>query len=329
MTKYRCVIIGCGKVGMEYAFDESRIKPRSHFESLANRNDVDLVAVADDDSAKLKKAKLHKPDIQLFDDAEECLKTVKPDIVIIATPTSTHKKIIDLACDNNAKAILSEKPICANIQDAEKIKQKLKNSGTLLVLNYQRRYWELFQKARKAIANGKIGKIQQVSCYYTNGLYNNAGHLVDSTMFLLGIKPVSAFGVENSKNKIKPSGDINIDGFIEFQDGIRTSFQSMDINSYGIHELRIFGTSGALYVARHGYSFEWLKTKIVSGIPFFKQGEKWQKEESFVGGALDNVIEVCEGKQNPISGIDNGIEVIKAVDALVKSAKLNGKITKI
>ena len=81
--------------------------------------------------------------------------------------------------------IVCEKPLCKNSVEAEQLTKKITDAGVVFVLNYQRRFFSLFHSVHRELSQGRIGRTQQVTCYYSNGLYNNAGHLLDAIMFLL------------------------------------------------------------------------------------------------------------------------------------------------
>jgi len=324
MTYYRCVIIGCGKVGMEYEADNDRFLPRSHIEAAYQNQKVKLVAVSDVNVSKAEGARQYVPDVRVYSDAKECLTYEKPDIVIIAASTHAHKNLVELSCDTGAKMIICEKPLCKNAPEAVELAKKVRDAGTIFVLNYQRRFFPLFHSIRHGISQGRIGRIQQVSCCYSNGLYNNAGHLIDAIMFLLGERVIYVSGTFNKLNCVNPEDDRNIDGILELESGARVTFQSFDQRSYGIHEFTIYGTTGLVAIKEHGYLAEWKKVKISAGIPTFEIDEVIRKEESFVKGALDEAIKCYEQVLEPLSGFKNGIDVLVALDSLVQSAINNG-----
>lgn len=324
MASYKCVIIGCGKVGMDYEADKDRVLPRSHIEAACQNSKVKLVAVSDIDQVRAEGAKEFASDVNVYSDAKECLEHEKPDIVIIATSTRAHQNLVGLACDAGAKMIICEKPLCTNAPEAIELIKKIKDASVIFVLNYQRRFFPLFQSIRNELLRGRIGRIQQIACCYSNGLYNNAGHLLDAIMFLTGERAVNASGTFNKLNSIYPENDRNIDGILELESGARVVLQSFNQNAYGIHEFKIYGTIGSVEIKEHGYLIEWRNVKISSGIPTFEIEEVVRKKESFVKGALDEAIKCYEEGKQPISGFKNGLDVLVAFDSLMQSAMSAG-----
>jgi predicted dehydrogenase len=324
MNFYKCVVIGCGKVGMEYGADNNRFSPRSHIEAAYQNPKVNLVAVCDTNILKAEEVKRYIPDIKVYSDAEECITNEKPDIVIIAASTNAHKNLVELACNAGAKMIVCEKPLCKNSVEAKQLTKKIIDAGVIFVLNYQRRFFPLFHSVRRELSQGRIGRTQQVTCYYSNGLYNNAGHLLDAIMFLLEEHVVCVSGTFNEINSISPENDKNIDGILTLESGARVVFQSFNQSAYGIHELKIYGTTGSVAIKEHGYLAEWKKVKVTAGIPTFEMEEVVRKEESFVKGALDEAIKCYEKGTKPLSGLKNGTDVLIVLDSLVQSAINNG-----
>ena len=146
-------------------------------------------------------------------------------------------------------------------------------------------------------------------------------------MFLTGEHATTASGIINKTNCLHPKNDFNVDGFLGLESGARVAFQSFDQSAYGIHEMTIYGTTGLVEIKEHGYLAEWKKVKIKSGIPIFDTEESIHREESFVKGALDEVIKCYEQGGNPSSGLKNGTDVLITLDSLVNSALNNGLIT--
>lgn len=323
--KYRAIVLGCGKIGVQYEADKARPAPKSHAGALAADPRTELVALVDSNKTQLAVAKKLFPKARAYSSAAMALAKEKPDIVVIAASTKTHLPLVRLACRSGVKMIISEKPLCRNASEAAALAKVLRASPPVFVLNYQRRFFSLFERVRRDLAVKKIGRVQQVSCYYSNGLYNNAGHTIDSLLFLLGERITKVSGLENGNNSTHPEGDVNIDGILETKSGIRIALQSFDQRAYAIHHMRLFGTKGAIKLLDHGFTAEWSSIDGDAVIPAFVARRRERERMSFVNGALDEVIRCYEKKAKPVSGLKNGREVIAVLDALARSATNLGK----
>ena len=232
---YKGIVIGCGNIGALLEADEKRAKPRTHASALLGNSRTSLAALVDVSAENLKKAQVFFPDTPAYTDLKKCLAEIRPNIAIVATDSASHASIIGQCAESGVPMIIGEKPLAHTMSDARNISAVLKKHGTAFVLNYQRRLFPLFREARKMIRRGSLGAIQQVTCYYSNGAHNNAGHTVDALMFLLGERIVAVHGVLNQRNATHPDNDPNIDGILITESGITITLQSFDQKYFGIH----------------------------------------------------------------------------------------------
>jgi predicted dehydrogenase len=126
------------------------------------------------------------------------------DAVAIATPVSTHHNLA-LKALRAGKHVLVEKPIAANLEEAEEIVAEGERQGRLVMVGHTFEYNPAVEAVREIIASGELGEI-----YYVNGTRVNLGlfqpdinvvwdlapHDVSILCFVLGMEPetVSAHG---------------------------------------------------------------------------------------------------------------------------------------
>lgn len=328
VKRYRAVVIGCGQIGATYEIKTALPKPASHAASLVANPRTELVALVDPDTVQLKQAGgyYHVP---TFTHPKECLEKLHPDIVVIATPPDTHEKLLALAFKMNTPAIVCEKPMADTLKVAKQMVALAKDSDATVALNYQRRFFPLFKAARERIAKGELGDIQQATICYANGLSNNGSHLLDALQFLLDDTVTWTIGVQNKKNIVAPFGS-NIDGMCGFSRGTIAAVQSFDNNSYGIHDLILFGTKGALKITQFGYSCEWVRVR--EGVTFGGMRElDWKgagrefDKRSMVQDVLGHVVRCLDGACTPQNTLADGYRTMQILDALTRSANEQGK----
>lgn len=240
---YRVVIIGCGKVGALYETEKKRSKPASHAGYIIANPHTKLAALVDTSPTALTKAGKLFPQARKYTSAHRCLKKEHPDIVVIATPPRTRLILVRLCIQQGVKAIICEKPLASTIAEAKTILRIVKKNGITFMVNYQRRFAPLFARVRRDIVSGALGKIQQVTCYYSNGLYNNGGHAIDALLYLLG-EDMAVRWARVNRNAMHVVGDPCIDAVLETKKGTRIHLQSVDQKSYGIFDIRVLGTCG-------------------------------------------------------------------------------------
>ena len=83
------------------------------------------------------------------------------DLLIIASPTSTHIDLIDKAIDAGIPA-LCEKPIDLDIERVDGLLPKAKATDVPIGLGFNRRFDPHFQAVRKRVRAGEIGSLEQL-----------------------------------------------------------------------------------------------------------------------------------------------------------------------
>ena len=144
-------IVGLGRIGMKFEFDEKRTKPASHLGAIKNNPDLKIVGICDSDTLNLKKAINYVGEaIHYFEDYKKMLKRSPADILVVATPPETHYNIVIDACaaKNKPKLIFCEKPLAANEIEAKIMVRKCKEYGVSLAVNLTRRWENIWGQAK-------------------------------------------------------------------------------------------------------------------------------------------------------------------------------------
>lgn len=321
--RYKGLVIGCGKVGATFEMDSGLLKPASHAAALKANPRTELVGLVDPDQAQLARATDYYG-AKGYKDAREAIVDLKPDIVTVSTPPGTHEEYVVMCVELGVPVVVCEKPVAETLEAAQRMIEKAKGSQTKVIVNHQRRFFGLYKEAREKIATGELGRIQQVSAYYSNGFFNNGTHALDAVRFLLSDDAAWAIGVENPLNTTAPFGT-NIDALVGFSKGAVAAVQSFDNAHYSPHEIRIMGEKGALIIPHHGFVFEYVPVK--EGVTFAGMKElDWDaadvktERRSMLEGTIAHAIECREGAQ-PQSSLEDGYKTMQALEAVARSAK--------
>lgn len=153
MSKLKFAIIGCGRISYK------------HVEALINnKEEAELIAVCDlieekaVDRKKQYETTIKDVNIKVYTDYIEMLKNEDIDVVTIATESGYHgKHAID--CLNNNTHALIEKPMALSIKDADHVIALAKEKGKKVCISHQNRFNPPIQKLRRAIEEGRFGKI--------------------------------------------------------------------------------------------------------------------------------------------------------------------------
>lgn len=152
ITPVRLAVIGAGAIG------------RKHIETIARTDAAELVAIAD--PAPRAEAIAASCGTAYFDDHAAMLSSVKPDGVIVATPSEMHAGMALDALGGGAH-VLIEKPIAASLPEAERIVAQAKVSGRHVLVGHHRRYYPSVDRAREIVRGGDLGRLVALNGQWT------------------------------------------------------------------------------------------------------------------------------------------------------------------
>ncbi|MEH7504652.1 Gfo/Idh/MocA family oxidoreductase [Neobacillus drentensis] len=153
MSKLKFAILGCGRISYK------------HVEALINNNDeAELVALCDITEEKSIQRKeqydseISNSDVKIYTDYIEMLKNEDIDVVTIATESGYHAKHA-LDCINHGSHVLIEKPMALSVEDADQIIALAKEKEKKVCVSHQNRFNPPIQKLRRAIEEGRFGRL--------------------------------------------------------------------------------------------------------------------------------------------------------------------------
>ncbi len=147
--RIRTAVIGAGKMGSVHAKVYSQLKQS------------DFVGVVDIDADKAKKlARQYKG--QAFDNCNGLLGKV--DAVTIATPTVTHLELARIFIENDI-AVLVEKPLAADAEQARQIVELAKQKNVLVAVGHSERCNPVVQAIKRLNIEPKFIEAHRISPY--------------------------------------------------------------------------------------------------------------------------------------------------------------------
>ncbi|QDT08374.1 Gfo/Idh/MocA family protein [Planctomycetes bacterium K23_9] len=125
---------------------------------------VDVVAIADVDSKRLAKSNktMSGGKADVYEDYREVLSRDDIDVIHIGTPDHWHTKPL-IEAMYAGKDVYCEKPLTLTIDEGKLIRKVQEETGSVVQVGTQQRStFNLFVKALALVADGRVGKIQQV-----------------------------------------------------------------------------------------------------------------------------------------------------------------------
>jgi len=350
MAKLKIGVIGVGGIS------------EAHIGGYKKNPNVELTAFCDINEERLKEKGEKYGVTHLYTDVNEMVKNEKLDAVSVCTWNCAHAKC-SIAALNAGINVICEKPMAMNAIEAEEMKAAAEKNGKLLMVGFVRRYGNDMDILKDFINTDYFGEIYYAKANYIRRNGNPGGwfcdksrsgggplidlgvHVIDFVRYALGNpKPVSVYAATFSKlgdrrNLKTPKGYVSADhkpdelcdvedlatALIRFDNGavlnVETSFSLNVSEDRGIIEL--YGDKGGakidpelkLYSETNGYMTD-VSLKAQTALNF---DGLFQKE-------IDHFVNCLLGNSECRSPAQDGIELMKILDAAYESAKTGHEV---
>lgn len=166
MSELKCAVVGLGRIGSSLEADPLREKPCTHAGAIFANPDCTLAAGCDIKAearsafaAQWSDQGSQKVPYKLYENIDSLLQAVRPDILSIATPPETHRRLVAKAARAGVPVVICEKPLAHTLRDARAI-ARIHNSGRMkIVVNHERRYSRDYQVVRQTIRSQQFGPL--------------------------------------------------------------------------------------------------------------------------------------------------------------------------
>lgn len=144
--KIRIAIIGCGRIS------------KNHFGSIEKHaENFELVSVCDINADTLK-AHTEQYSVPGYNRLEDMLRTEKPDMLAICTPSGLHADQAVIAARHGVH-VITEKPMATRWQDGLRMVKACDEAGVRMFVVKQNRHNSTLQLLKRAVEEKRFGKI--------------------------------------------------------------------------------------------------------------------------------------------------------------------------
>lgn len=252
-------LIGCGRIAI------------NHIKAVINNN-LNLVALCDIDLSHIEllldKVGIETNAPRYVDYKEMILKHPEIELVAIATESGVHAEIA-IYCMQHHKNVIVEKPMAMSMKDATKMIEVSEEYGVKLCVCHQNRFNIAVQELRKAIENGRFGKISHGSInvrwnrgksYYDQALWrgkwasdggalmNQCIHGIDLLRWMMGDDVLEVYGQTRQRfHDYIEAEDVGV-SIVKFKNGaIATIEGTVNVFPANLEEtLYLFGENGTV-----------------------------------------------------------------------------------
>ena len=209
------------------------------------------------------------------------------DLVSVATPVVTHCEMTLTALENG-KAVLCEKPMAMNADEARRMTERAREAGVLALIDHELRFLPGRLKMRELLHDGEIGKVRHAKLTFRSdsradvnrpwnwwsdikqggGTLGAIGsHVIDGFRWMLGSEVSEVFGNlathvrqrkdhEGVMREVTTDDEANV--LLRFADSGLTDGATANVSlsmieaGEPLHRLEVFGSEGALMIEEDG-----------------------------------------------------------------------------
>ena len=258
------------------------------------------------------------------------------DLVYCALPPSAHLEWCTAALESG-KHVLIEKPFANNAQDAAQIVAAARAAGRHAFEGFHYRFHPLFERALGLVRGGAIGKLKHIEAAFNADLPDTPGELryiealgggalMDLGCYCMHwIRTVA--GEEPTVVKANarcgvPGVDLDIDADLAFVSGPTARLQCSMQPPDGVlfRRLRVHGDGGVLEIENPVSPHAGATLSIES--PNSPMPQIVSGGDTTFHFQLRHILEVLEGRAQPLTGGDDALGNMRAIDAVYRAAGL-------
>jgi predicted dehydrogenase len=319
--------------------------------SIGRRHLRNSIALGETDIVLLRSHRGTLPESELDGfptetDISSALQRHRPAAVIVSNPTALH---LDVAIPSARAgcAILLEKPVSHSSQGLDALQEAVAGAKAPVLMGFQLRYHPCLRRARELIEAGRLGRLVSARVHfgeylpgwhpwedYRRGYAARAdlgGGVLLTQCHSLDYLPWLVGGVDAVWGNLAKLSDLDIDVedtaeiCLRFQGGALGSLHMNYAQQPPSHSLEVYGTAGSLTcdlltgTLRHYDAAA--QSSEESGVP-----PAWERNSMFLE-EMGHFLKVARGETTPACSLEDGLRVMRIIEAARESDKSNRMIT--
>lgn len=350
MEKVRILMIGAGNIA------------NTHLQAYQQNEEVEIAAICDINESRLNEtADIFKIE-KRFTSVDAMLKEVSAEAADVCVWNCSHAEC-SIAALNAGLHVLCEKPMAYNAQEAVAMREAAVKNDRILMVGFVRRFLNITKIVKEFIDAGDLGEIYYTKATYTRRHGNPGGwfankslsgggplidlgvHIIDQQRYLMGKpKPVSVYAAtfnklgkrDNLKTEVawhpkdaKPEDICDVEdlasAMIRYDNGAVTVLEvSFSMNGEGTYKNEMFGTKGgANFTDSEITLYTEMNDYMVDVTP---QIDNLKNDKPFFEGEMNHFVDCIKGRCECIADADDGIELMRILDAIYESAKTGHEV---
>ncbi len=223
---------------------------------------LEFVAAVDQAPERRKAAEQEFPGITTYADLSHLLADDSVDIVVVATPPNSHADLA-LAAIRAGKHVVTEKPMCITVAEADELLTAASDHGVALTVNQNRRWDPDYRTLRHAVRAGLLGEVFNVETFVGSfehpcrawhsevavsggAIYDWGSHHIDWILQLMEGDPITvvAHGHKRVWQDVTNLDQVRVR--LGWDDGREAQFLQSDVAGFRPPKLYVQGTKGTM-----------------------------------------------------------------------------------
>ena len=323
---------------------------RHHLRDYANNPAVRIAAICDQNEQLLAEYQALYPQAKAYRNYEEMLSAGNLDGVSVALPNYLHAQVANAALRAGCH-VLCEKPMALNAAQAEEMLKTSQETGKKLMIHFNYRFSPPSRFLKRYVDEGHLGQIYYAKTHWlrANGIPKLGGwfgikelsgggplidlgvHRLDLAMWLMGYPQatsVSAYTSGLLGTRIAREAGVRYDcedlatALIRLENGAVINLEVSFVGGTDKDQdmvTGIYGTNGAAIQRNRGegYEFEAVVLENVAGA-LSQVNPKYMEPSP---SAIEHFVDCIVNDRQPEASAENGVEMMRIIDAIYRSAK--------
>jgi len=296
----------------------------------------DLVFACDKDAKRLNSICKQIPSVRGCPDVEELLANPELEAIAIATPVRSHFELAKTALERG-KHVLIEKPMTYNSREAEELIALAASKGRTLMVDHTFLFTGAVEKMREIVKSGDLGR-----CYYIDSVRVNLGLFQDDVDVIWDLAPhdlsIIAYALDAHPKLVRAIGHSHAgQGMVdvaylsvEYHEGFSAMFHASWLSPTKVRRMVVAGSKRMivwddmeavekLRVYDKGVELRQLSAEDPSKVQVeYRTGDvfvpKLEATEA-LRKMTTHFADCCRGKATPICGGQEGLDVVRVLEA--------------
>jgi predicted dehydrogenase len=301
-----------------------------------NAAGMQTIAACDIDPPRMEAAAADYPGIRTYLSVDELLTNDEVDLCVVVLPHHIHAEIA-IQCLKAGKHVITEKPMCTSVAQADAMIQAARRAGKMLSVFHNRRHDGDYLAIKEVIDQGLIGEVFLIEAYGAGyghpgtwwrsdkqisggAMFDWGAHFVD---WILNLTPSDVVGVDGYFQKRVWMDVTNEDytkAVLRFRNGCAAELELGNLSAAGKPRWRILGTKGAIVdTGREPFT---VKVEHAGRIATMELPYKKSDWQAYYNGIAAHLTQGAELDVKP----EEGRRIIAVLEAAEKSSKVGRTI---